>query len=283
VILKLGAYPVTIIVVDDGSSDQTAYIAQSAGAEVIRHTCNQGKGVALNTGLKAARELEPDAIVFIDGDGQHLPEQLPNLVFPILSGKADLVIGSRYLHQPEGVPRHRVLGHHFFNVLTRLASGVPVSDSQSGYRALSRRAFCEDIFHSSGFSVESEMQFLAHEYGLKVMEVPISVRYTDRSKRSVWQQGLVVFNGVVKLTGQYRPLFFFGVPGMLLLLFGIGAGFWVAERFLEVRQIAIGTALLSLLASMFGLVMLSTGFTLHSVRGLLLDMLRHHLRDNEHR
>ena len=280
VVLKLRAYPVTIVVVDDGSSDQTALIAQAAGAEVIRHDCNQGKGAALNTGLRAARQLEPDVLVLIDGDGQHLPEQLPRLVEPVLSGEADLVVGSRYLLRPVGVPRHRVWGHRFFSWLTRSASGVPVSDSQSGYRALSPRACREDLFHSTGFSVESEMQFQAHELGLRVMEVPVTIRYTDKPKRPVWQQGLVVLNGVIKLTGQYRPLFFFGVPGALLLVVGVGFAFWVVQRFLEVGQIAIGTALFSLLASMFGLIMLSTGFTLHSVRGLLFDMLHHHLRDD---
>jgi hypothetical protein len=282
VLLKLRAYPLTIIVVDDGSSDGTALIARAAGAEVIRHACNQGKGAALNTGLRAARLLEPDVLVLIDADGQHLPEQLPRLVRPILSGQADLVVGSRYLLPPVGVPRLRVWGHHFFNWLTRWASGVPVSDSQSGYRALSRRACCEDLFHSSGFSVESEMQFLAGEHGLKVMEVPITACYVEKPKRPVWQQGLGVLNGVLKLTGQYRPLFYFGVPGAMMVLAGIGAGFWVVQRFLELRQIAIGTALVSLLACMFGLVMLSTGFTLHSVRGLLFDMLHHHLKDENH-
>ena len=280
VVLKLRAYPVSIIVVDDGSSDQTAPIARAAGAQVISHACNQGKGAALNTGLQAARRLEPDVVVFIDGDGQHLPEQLPRLVGPVLSGEADLVVGSRYLLPPEGVPSGRVGGHRFFNWLTRSASGVPVSDSQSGYRALSWSACCQELFHSSGFSVESEMQFLAGAHGLKVMEVPVTIYYADKPKRPAWQQGLRVLNGVLKLAGQYRPLFSFGIPGALLLVVGIGAGFWVVQRFLEVRQIAIGTALLSLLASMSGLIMLSTGFTLHSVRGLLFDMLRHHLKED---
>jgi hypothetical protein len=175
-----------------------------------------------------------------------------------------------------------VWGHRFFSWLTRSASGVPVSDSQSGYRALSPRACREDLFHSTGFSVESEMQFQAHELGLRVMEVPVTIRYTDKPKRPVWQQGLVVLNGVIKLTGQYRPLFFFGVPGALLLVMGVGFAFWVVQRFLEVGQVAIGTALFSLLASMFGLIMLSTGFTLHSVRGLLFDMLHHHLKGEDH-
>ena len=138
-VLKLKLYPVTVIVVDDGSSDATAAIAEAAGATVIRHERNLGKGEALNTGIRKARFLQPDVVVTIDGDGQHLPDQLPTLIGPVLEGRADIVIGSRYLRPTSQVPRHRVIGHWFFNRLTRAASGVPVTDSQSGYRAFSPR------------------------------------------------------------------------------------------------------------------------------------------------
>jgi glycosyltransferase involved in cell wall biosynthesis len=282
VVLKLLQHPLTVIVVDDGSTDDTAAIARLAGAMVIRHPYNRGKGHALNTGISFGRELQPDAIVTIDADGQHLPEQLADLVRPVLLGQADLVIGSRYLCSASETPRHRRLGHSFFNWLTHHASGVPATDSQSGYRAFSPRAYNADLFHSSGFSVESEMQFLAHQHGLRVAEVPITIRYPDKPKRPVWQQGLVVLNGVLRLTGQYRPLLFFGLPGLILILIGMGAAAWVVQRFIQVRQFAVGTALASLLVTMFGLIALSTGIILHSVRGLLTDMLAsrgdHHWR-----
>jgi glycosyltransferase involved in cell wall biosynthesis len=281
VVLKLRKYPVTVIVVDDGSSDETAALAEAAGATVIRHKRNRGKGQALNSGILAGRELQPEAMVMIDADGQHLPEQLPELVRPVLAGEADIVIGSRYLKQPKGVPRHRVLGHWFFNQATRLASGVQASDSQSGYRAFSPKAYNADLFHSSDFSVESEMQFLAHEHGLKVMEVPITIRYVDKPKRPVWQHGLVVLNGILRLTGQYRPLLFIGLPGLLAFLLGLGLGLRVVNLFLQTRQVAIGTGFASVLFATTGLVMLSTGIILHSVRGLLSEMLNRHAEDEE--
>ncbi len=137
VVLKLLRYPVKVIVVDDGSSDDTAAIARTAGATVIRHPVNQGKGVALNTGIRLGREFRPSAIVMLDADGQHLPEQLSDVVRPVLLGEADIVVGSRYLLPAPGTPPLRRVGHRFFNWLVRSASGVPVSDSQSGYRALS--------------------------------------------------------------------------------------------------------------------------------------------------
>ena len=277
VVLKVLQYPVTVIVVDDGSNDDTANLAEAAGALVVRHTQNKGKGEALNTGFHEARNLKPEAIVMIDGDGQHMPEQLLAIVGPVLAGEADIVIGSRYLSEHTGVPTHRVIGHWFFNLITRLSSGIKATDSQSGYRAFSPLAYNADLFHSSNFTVESEMQFLAREHGLRVLDVPITIRYTDKPKHSVWQHGLSVLNGILRLAGQYRPLMFIGLPGAIVMLAGIGMGLWVVERFLHVREVAVGTAFGSVLLSMTGLVMLSTAIVLHSVRGLLCDMLRGYL------
>jgi glycosyltransferase involved in cell wall biosynthesis len=262
------------LVVDDGSTDATAQIAEAAGATVIRHERNQGKGMALNTGFCKARELSPDALVLLDADGQHFPEEVPVLLAPILAGEADLVIGSRYLNGREnGVPGHRAWGHRVFNLLTRATSGVGATDSQSGFRAMSRRALHELSFSSAGFSVESEMQFLARERGLRVVEAPITADYAERPKRSVVQHGLLVLNGVLRLVGQYRPLLFFGVPGAIVLLAGLGWGVWVVELYRRYGDLAVGYAMISVLLTILGAVTLTTGVILHSIRGLLLELL----------
>ena len=273
VILKLKKFPVDIIVVDDGSSDDTAAIARMAGVVVFRQEDNQGKGVALNTGLRAARESSPDVIVMLDADGQHLPEDLPQVVKPILNDEADIVIGSRYIDNTSNTPLVRRWGHRFFNIATTIPTGIPVSDSQSGYRAFSKHAFELADFHSNGFSVESEMQFFAHENHLRVMEVPITIRYTDKPKRSLFGQGMGVLGGIIRLTGQYRPLLYFGVAGIFILLLGIGWGLIVVQRFEQTHVLAVGYAMICLLLCIIGLIMLSTGFILHSVRGLLTEML----------
>ena len=202
-----------VIVVDDGSCDCTAEVAAASGAVVIRHKQNRGKGAALNTGFRLALQYAPKAVVMMDADGQHLPEELNGVVQPVLEGLADIVIGSRYILHTSQVPRHRIWGHRIFNLLTELSSGEHASDSQSGYRAFSPAALEKIDFHADGFSVESEMQFIAHELGLRLVEVPITIRYLDKPKRSVWSQGMTVLGGIMRLTGQYRPLFYFGLPG----------------------------------------------------------------------
>lgn len=278
VILKMMQFPLTVIVVDDGSTDHTAFVAEAAGALVLQHGENKGKGVALNTGIREARQMDPDVIVVIDSDGQHLVRELPSLVRPILEEGADIVVGSRYLEKTSDVPVHRLLGHWFFNKLTGITSQVNVSDSQSGYRAFSPKAFNADLFQSAGFSVESEMQFLAHEHGLLVVEVPITIRYTDKPKRPVMQQGATVLNGILHLIGQYRPLLFFGVPGFLVMFVGITMGLVVIDIYRRLAQLAVGYAMISVLLTIIGMVLFATGIILHSVRGLLSEMLHDKVR-----
>jgi glycosyltransferase involved in cell wall biosynthesis len=274
VVLKIRQFPVTAIVVDDGSTDATCLIADAAGANVIKHERNKGKGEALNSGIAAARKLNPEAIVVIDGDGQHMVRELPRIVQPILEGKADVVVGSRYLNNTSNTPNHRKIGHWFFNKLTGITSQVSLTDSQSGYRAFSSRAINADRFLSTDFTVESEMQFWAREQNLRVIEVPVTIRYDGKPKRSAIQQGVIVFNGILHLVGQYRPLLFFGLPGAFILTIGILFGIWVVDIYSRTQTLAVGYAMISVLMSMIGIVFLSTGFTLHSVRGLLTDMLR---------
>src|SRR5262245_3312134 len=191
VVLKVRQHAENVIVVDDGSTDGTAEIAQAAGAVVVKHPVNKGKGAALNTGFQRARQLEPEVVVLLDGDGQHLPEEVPILIAPVLRGEADIVVGSRYLQKHSRVPAHRVWGHQAFNWLTNLISGTRVTDSQSGYRAFSARALELISFNSESFSVESEMQLLARQHDLRLAEVSVTIRYPDKPKRSVIGHGLV--------------------------------------------------------------------------------------------
>jgi len=260
-------------VVDDGSTDRTAEIAKAAGAKVVQHKENQGKGVALNSGFNAARNMGADVVVTFDGDGQHLPEDMNAVILPVSNGEADLVVGSRYVENTSQVPLHRIWGHKAFNTLTNLLSGIALTDSQSGFRAFSRPALESLAFSSRGFSVESEMQFLAQSMGLRVREVPITIRYEDKPKRPVWQHGLLVLNGILQMVGQYRPLLFFGVVGLILMLAGSALGAYVVDIYGRIRTLAVGYALISVFLVIVGTISFSTGVILHSVRGLLLSLV----------
>jgi len=270
-VIQAKKYAYRVIVVDDGSKDATVEIAKMAGATVVEHEVNQGKGVALMTGFKAASKYNPDVVVTIDGDGQHLPSEIPNVARPVLEDKADIVVGSRYVEQKSDVPVHRILGHQVFNVLTNGASGVPVTDSQSGFRAFSAKVLDAFSFQSASFSVECEMQFIAHEQGMRVAEVPITILYNDKPKRPVVQHGFIVLDGLMRLIGQYRPLFFFGAPGLAVVSMGLLMSLWVSYLYSVTNQLAIGYALVVVMLVLIGSLLSFTGVILHSIRGLLLE------------
>jgi glycosyltransferase involved in cell wall biosynthesis len=213
-----------VIVVDDGSSDQTALLALKAGAEVIQLPRNGGKGGALNAGFERARQLEPDAIVMLDADAQHNPAEIPQMVLPILTGRADVVVGSRFLDVRSRIPRWRSLGQRTLTLLTNSVSGFSVTDSQSGFRALAPHAVDALYFRSGGLAVESEMQFLLQRAALRVTEVPISVQYLDGNKRSPVLHGLQVVDAILTLTTHRRPLLFLGLPGLALIGLGFLSG-----------------------------------------------------------
>lgn len=272
VVLKTRRFVDHVIVVDDGSTDATAQIAADAGASVIKHETNQGKAQAINTGLERARQMDASLVVLIDGDGQHDPGAIPALIAPVEAHQADIVVGSRFLGVRSRIPRWRIVGQHALTVATNVASGVQLTDSQSGFRALSRAALDKLKFRpEGGFSIESEMQFLVQQHQLTVREVPVTMTYVDPAKRNPVTHGMQVLNGIIALVSQHRPLFFFGVPGLIILLMGLGLGAVVVDRYNQYQNLAVGYALISILLDLIGIQTLFTGIILHSIRAFLAD------------
>jgi glycosyltransferase involved in cell wall biosynthesis len=205
----------TILVVDDGSTDETATRAYESGATVLRHESNGGKGVAVATIFDFANRELADILVLLDGDGQHDPGEIPNLLEKIASGDSDIVVGSRFVDGAgNATPGIRKIGQRFFNTMTYLLSGVRCSDSQSGFRAFNRRAITSMRFSADSFSVESEMQFECRARALTLAEVPITCSYDSPPKRNIVRHGLIVLTGLIRLAatqgsnrrGPYRRL-----------------------------------------------------------------------------
>jgi hypothetical protein len=189
-----------------------------------------------------------------------------------LRDEADVVVGSRYLRGQGHVPRHRVLGHKALNWLTNAASGVRLSDTQNGFRALSHRALEAFWFSSQGFSVESEMQFLIHEYGLRCVEAPVTTLYPDKPKRNVVGQGLQVLGGTLHGAGYYRSLEFLELPGFLLLIMGL------AIRICAIEELCFSWPLAALAPfdapmMILGTQMLFAGVILSVIRSVLISVL----------
>ena len=169
-----------MIVVDDGSSDNTFSESISSGAITLKHTINRGKGAATQTGIDAAKELDADIVVTMDSDGQHNPKDITELIKPILDDKADVVLGSRMLGE-KGMPKTRIFMNNIANLVTYIFFGIMVSDSQSGFRAYSKKALNSVYTLMDRYEFESEMLGQIKNAKLNIKEVPIKVIYSEYS------------------------------------------------------------------------------------------------------
>lgn len=197
-----------ILVVDDGSTDETTAVAESREIEVVRHDHNLGKGAALRTGLRKLVSEGCEAVLTLDADGQHLPADAPRFVEAWLETGADLVVGSRR-HLFGEMLRRRRLANQFSARTISIASGLALEDSQSGYRLYSRR-FVETIrFVSDGFSAESEMLVAAGLSGFRVEQIPIQLGFVDgvgTSHYAAVKDTIRIAARVVATTIWYRAL-----------------------------------------------------------------------------
>ena len=198
IILRTLQYVDKVIIVNDGSDDKTVDVARLAGAEIINHASNLGKGEALKSGFSAIGDA--DVVVTIDADGQHNPDEIPSLIKPVVEEGADLVNGSRYMNGPEeNTPAYRRIGQQVLDNATNISAGIKVTDSQSGFRAFSPAACKVFRFHDTGFAIESEMLVDVAEAGLKIVEVPITVRYdVDGSTKNPVTHGVGVLLNIIK-------------------------------------------------------------------------------------
>jgi hypothetical protein len=272
VVLRLRQLVDTVIVVDDGSHDETEEVARLAGAEVISHPKNRGYGAAIRTGLSAAQELEPQAVVLMDADGQHRFEDVRDLVQPILADDADVAVGSRFVDGRTSVPRMRRVAQHGLTWLSNFGSGIKLTDSQSGMRAFGPRAIRALLLQSTSMAAASEMQFLASDAQLRVCEVPIEIRYFGEVKRNPVGHGLDVLNGLIRLVSQRRPLLFFGLPGLLLLIVGTGLSLDVVQTFGSARVLLVGQLIFAVASVIVATLSLFTAVVLNALQGIRSDI-----------
>ena len=281
VILRTLKYVDKVIVIDDGSVDETKEIAILAGAELISHSTNLGKGQGLKSGFEAVKSLNSniensdetyDIIVTIDGDGQNNPDEIPDLISPIQNGIAEFVNGSRYIdgRVEDDTPAYRRVGQKVLDKATNISSGLSITDSQSGFRAFSKEAIKYFKLKDSGFAIESEMLSDAAEAGLKIVEVPITVRYDlDGSTENPVTHGVGVLLKIIKDMELRRPLIYFTLPGFIIFLIGIVTGIWFLNDYITGTSINFGPTVIAIMLVVVGLFLMLNGILLDSIRKLL--------------
>jgi len=256
-----------VIVCDDGSADDTIKQASKAGAVIISHEKNLGKGAALKSLFNYCTKINADVMVTIDGDGQFLSEEIPKLIEPILENYVDVVIGNRYSDDAE-MPAYRKTGNKILDKVSKLASDLPFDDTQSGFRAYSKSALKTIHFTTNGFGADSEILINASQNNLKISEVDVKVIYdtghNTSTKNPISHTGEVM-TSLIEQVALRHPLKYLGIPGFLLLISGSIFGIYVISLFNDTRYFSVPFTLLTLGTVIIGSVLILMAVVLFSI------------------
>ena len=256
-----------VVVCDDGSMDNTYEVADSAGADVIRHEKNIGKGESLRSLFKFARHSNHDIIVTIDGDGQFLPEEIPKLVKNIEENKSDVVVGYRF-NNTRDMPEYRKFGNKMLDRMTNMVEELSVRDTQSGFRAYSKKVIENIDFKMKGFGSDAEILIDATKKGFRISEEKITVIYDTGAKTStknpISHTGEVI-SSLLEITAIRSPLKFIGIPGIILMFVGIYFIINVAITFNDIEYFSIPFTLIGATCLALGLILFLMSIILFSV------------------
>lgn len=261
-----------VVVVNDGSTDKTAQKAQEAGATVVAHPAPMGVGAAFHSGMKKALEMGAEYIVNIDADGQFDPQDIPALLEPIMTGKAQFVTATRFAKEefmPE-MPAIKVWGNRWMVRIVNTITGKKFTDVSCGFRAYSREAALRlTLFGRFTYTQESCID-LAFK-GISMAEVPLKVRGerefgTSRVASNLWRYAVKSASIIFRAARDYQSFYFMGVPGILVFLVGFVAGLFVTIHYIQTGQ----TSPYRSLVTASGMLMIM-GFLLFFI-SLLADM-----------
>jgi glycosyltransferase involved in cell wall biosynthesis len=259
------------LVIDDGSTDQTAELALAAGAKVILHRRNRGVGVAFQSAVQFALENEADILVGIDADRQFDPTEIPTLIEPILTEKADMVIGNRFtVGMPANMPDLKYWGNKKIAQLVSYVSGQTFEDVSCGFRANSREALLHlNIFAQFTYTHETILS-LAYQ-GLRIVEHPITVKYDPERKSrvaaSILNYAMQTSKIVLRVMLDYRPIRVFGSLSAIFISIGIGFELFLFGHYLLTKSFSPykATGFIGLGFIVFGMLVL--------IIALIADML----------
>ena len=264
---KTLSYVDSVVVCDDGSSDNTAKEAENSGAHVIVHDENRGKGSALKSLFEHARHSSADIIVTIDGDGQFLPEEIKKLTKPIIEKTSDVVVGYRFDNDTE-MPSYRKIGNKILDHATNIATSIPIRDTQSGFRAYSKNAIELIEFSNDGFTADSEILIDASKHGLRISEEKITVIY-DTGRRTSTKNPILhgsnVLGSLIEMILVKHPLKYLGIPGLIVIFCGILLSSYTISVFNQTALLPIPFALVSIGLLLLGFLLLMTSGILFAI------------------
>ena len=267
IIVKLKKIVDVVIVCNDGSTDSTSEIAQNLGAVVINHTKNLGYGAGINSIFHKAKEIGSEILITFDADGQHRIEDIDKVIKPISDGQSDIVIGSRFLDNSEKeIPNYRKVGIRVITKITNTSIKKQLTDSQSGFRAYSKKVLERLSPSESGMGVSTEILIKASSKNFRISEVPIKILYDGKtSTHNPVSHGSSVILSTIKYTSIEHPLKFYGIPSMILFIIGISFTYLSAEYYAEIGRLNTNLTIIAAGTVLIAIVLLITSILLYSL------------------
>jgi len=273
IIVKLKKIVDVVIVCNDGSTDSTSEIAQNLGAVVINHTKNLGYGAGINSIFHKAKEIGSEILITFDADGQHRIEDIDKVIKPISDGQSDIVIGSRFLDDSEKeIPNYRKVGIKVITKITNTSIKKQLTDSQSGFRAYSKKVLEQLSPSESGMGVSTEILIKASSKNFRISEVPIKILYEGKtSTHNPIAHGSSVIISTIKYTSIERPLTFYGIPSVIFLAIGIIFSYMAIQYYVEIGRLSTNLTIVGVSAVLIGLVLLITATLLFSLVSIVRE------------
>jgi len=266
-IIQLKKIADKIIVCNDGSTDLTSKIAEELGATVINHEKNLGYGAAIRSIFLKSKDLDGDVLVTFDADGQHRIDDINKVINPIINGESDLVIGSRFLDESEKeVPKYRKVGIKVITKITNATIKKQLTDSQSGFRAYSKKVLNELNPSELGMGISTEILIKASARNFRISEVPIKIIYNgDTSTHNPISHGSSVLLSTIKFTSIEHPLKFYGIPSMIFFAIGLFFTSLSIEYYADIGRLNTNLTLVGAGSILIAVVLLLTGILLYSL------------------
>ena len=255
-----------IIVCNDGSTDSTGEIAKELGAIVINHEKNLGYGAGIKSIFLKAKEMKSEMLVTVDADGQHDVRDITKIVTPIQEDKAEIVIGSRFLEKAENIPEYRKFGIKLITKVTNLSLNQSLTDSQSGFRAYSKKVLEKLVLSDKGMGISTEILIKANNFNFRIGEVPIKVSYEgETSTENPVSHGTSVLFSTIKYTSIEHPIKFYGIPAVILLLSGSVFTYFAIQYYVEFGKLNTNVTLIGAGLFFIGIVLLIAAILLYSL------------------
>ena len=266
-IIQLKKIADKIIVCNDGSTDLTSKIAEGLGATVINHAKNLGYGAAIRSIFLKSKDLGGDILVTFDADGQHRIEDINRVIKPIINEESDLVIGSRFLDKSEKeVPQYRKVGIKIITKVTNATIKKQLTDSQSGFRAYSKKVLNELNPSELGMGISTEILIKASAKNFRISEVPIKITYDDdTSTHNPISHGSSVLLSTIKFTSIEHPLKFYGIPSMIFFAIGLFFVYFSTQYYAEIGRLNTNLTLVAAGTMLIAVVLLITSILLYSL------------------